>query len=52
MSTFTTTKHPHTNSKQFLTTLAVAILSALALVSDIAQAAPLPMPAMTGPLQS
>ncbi|MEY2342706.1 porin [Acidithiobacillus sp. IBUN Pt1247-S3] len=32
--------------------LPVAILSALALVSDIAHAAPLPMPAMAGPLGS
>ena len=35
-----------------LTTLPLAVLSTLALLSDTAQAAPLPMPAMTGPLQS
>ncbi|WP_163097858.1 porin [Acidithiobacillus ferrianus] len=39
-------------SKLALPILSVAILSTLALVSDTAQAAPLPMPAMTGPLQS
>ena len=52
MSTFTTTKHHHTNSKQCLTILAVAILSTLTLVSGTVQAAPLPMPSMTGPLQT
>ena len=52
MSTFSITKHPCTSSKRNLTILAVAILSTLALVSDTAQAAPLPMPAMTGPLQT
>ncbi|MHB1779826.1 MAG: hypothetical protein ACYCPG_08745, partial [Acidithiobacillus sp.] len=51
MSTFTPTTHPCTGSKRSLTILAVAVLSTLALVSDTVQAAPLPMPAMTGPLQ-
>ena len=52
MRTFTTTKHPHISGKQCSTILAVAFLSTLALAPDTVQAAPLPMPAMTGPLQS
>ena len=35
-----------------LTILSTVVLSTLALLSDTAQAAPLPMPSMTGPLQS
>ena len=52
MGRFISTKNIRTSSKFGLTTLAVAVLSTLALVSGTAQAAPLPMPAMTGPLQS
>ncbi len=52
MRTFTTTTHPHISGKQCSTILAVAFLSTLALAPDTVQAAPLPMPAMTGPLQS
>ena len=53
MNRFTTKRTPRTSSKLGLTILPLAVLSTLALVSsDTAQAAPLPMPAMTGPLQS
>ena len=52
MNSFISTKNIRTSSKFGLTTIAVAVLSTLALVSDTAQAAPLPMPAMTGPLQT
>ncbi|MDA8152503.1 MAG: outer membrane beta-barrel protein, partial [Acidithiobacillus sp.] len=52
MNSFTMKKAPRTGSKRSLTIRAVAVLSTLALVSDTVQAAPLPMPAMTGPLQS
>ncbi|MBU2856322.1 porin, partial [Acidithiobacillus ferrooxidans] len=52
MNSFTTKKAPCTGSKRSLTILAVAVLSTLALVSDTAQAAPLPMPTMSGPLQT
>ena len=52
MNRFTTKKTPHISSKLGLTILLLAVLSTLALASDAVQAAPLPMPAMTGPLQS
>ena len=52
MNRFTTKRTPRTSGKLGLTILPLAVLSTLALVSDTAQAAPLPMPAMTGPLQS
>ena len=52
MNSFTMKKAPRTGRKRSLTIRAVAVLSTLALVSDTVQAAPLPMPAMTGPLQS
>ena len=52
MGRFISIKNIRTSSKFGLTTLAVAVLSTLALVSGTAQAVPLPMPAMTGPLQT
>jgi hypothetical protein len=52
MNIFATNKNPCTGGKLGLTILSVAILSALALVPETVQAAPLPMPAMTGPLQT
>ena len=52
MNRFTAKKTPHIRSKLGLMILPLAVLSTLALASDTAQAAPLPMPAMTGPLQS
>ncbi len=52
MTRFATKRTASIGSILGLTTLPLAVLSTLALISDTAQAAPLPMPAMTGPLQS
>ena len=52
MKMFTRAECRSISSKLVLTILSTAVLATLALVSDTAQAAPLPMPAMTGPLQS
>ncbi len=52
MTRFATKRTASISSKLGLTILPLAVLSTLALITDAAQAAPLPMPAMTGPLQS